>query len=144
MNRIPLIEKLKSNERAFGLCSEEERTCFKEVGPDNCLYYSRDLDWRQAWCFNPTGAICIKPDYAPTPKEKKREVYEADTDNGMRLFFKSPSCEAIGLALEAAVRLPNFIAFQYANGERDMLPRRIRGACHNPAQIPKYVVLAEE
>ena len=38
-----LIEKLKSNERPFGLCSEEEQACFKEATKGNCEIYKRGV-----------------------------------------------------------------------------------------------------
>ena len=70
-----IIEKLKDKEyvRAFGLMSPEEKECFIEVGPENCLFYSKGDGWSPAAkssadVFYPCFTYAIKPDYHPEPE----------------------------------------------------------------------------
>jgi len=64
-----LIEKLKKNEKPFGLMEPEEQECLKKVGKKNCLYASdMTKGWLQApvnvdFCWGVTYAI--KHDYKP-------------------------------------------------------------------------------
>ena len=47
MTNKELITKLKNKDaaRAFGICSPEEQAVYKEVGKENCLYFSETGEW---------------------------------------------------------------------------------------------------
>jgi hypothetical protein len=132
-----LIEKLKDNKVCFGLLSEQEQECLKKAGKGNCqVRGSRNL-WEPAfsggWNFELTYRI--KPDYQPEPKEKKLPV-ENHSNNWLM---------AEGDNLTAFLNRPDFIAWEDENGERWVgCPRRQKGDCTKPADIPKYVVLREK
>ena len=66
-----IIKRLKDKNyvRAFGLMSPEEQACFREVGEDNCLYYSSGIpDWQIPAGFANGTTYAIKPDYQPEPE----------------------------------------------------------------------------
>lgn len=141
-----MIERLKSNERLFGLCHREERICFEEVGVENCNIFAGDEDspnnWEDAKSHSKRflwwRSYRIKPDYAPQPKEKKVEVFQHCNELA---YHKAPNKLRIQL-LGEAVNDPDFIAFEYEDGEHYVTPRRINGL-GLAAEIPKYVILAE-
>ena len=145
-----LIERLKSNERPFGLCSEEEKACFREVGKSNIVAFSYSGDWNPPLddgIFAKAATYRINQFYTPPPKEKKIEVIE--------LLFASRQRTvptANGVVLPDWLNDPSFIAFEYEDiigsselGDLDY--RSVKPRLINPkggsALIPKYVILAE-
>jgi len=64
-----MIEKLKKNEKPFGLLSLEEQECLKKVSIWNCLLYTGVNFFQPAGTtFNPETTYCINPDYQPEPE----------------------------------------------------------------------------
>ena len=105
------IEKLKNNEKPFGLLTPEEQECFRKVSKGNCLYVS---DMMKKWYQAPlAGEFCygctyrIKPDYQPEPEFvdleiillKKRGKLGCSIDNYWHDLHELPS-------------LPNFVGFK--------------------------------
>ena len=71
MTNEELITKLKNKDaaRAFGICSLEEQTVYKEAGEGNCLFFSSTGEWIEltTWKddFTKNGTYVIKPDWEP-------------------------------------------------------------------------------
>lgn len=65
---MDLIEKMKKNEKPFGLLQPEEQECLKKVRNKNCVFYTVDGDWEDtagldSFCIG--QVYRIKPDYQP-------------------------------------------------------------------------------
>ena len=71
-----MIEKLKSNKKAFGLMEPEEQECFEKVGKQNCLVYTNGGKWEDAakCLFQSGSTYAIKPDYKPEPEFVDLEI----------------------------------------------------------------------
>jgi len=71
-----MIEKLKKNEKPFGLLSPEEQECFEKVGCKNCLYYDSGKKWHERTVnpFFDVSTYRIKPDYKPKPEFVDLEI----------------------------------------------------------------------
>ena len=146
-----LSEKLKKNERPFGLCSEEEQKCFEEVTKGNCEIFHEDK-WMPQTPPNHTDFLAndtfrIKPDYASPPKEIRKPVCDKHSNDGRH-------------PLEEYLSYTNFVCFEYEDCEtvrnlfnkvasiwketgkfRSVLPRLPNPG--GPALLPEYVILAE-
>ena len=70
-----LIEKLKKNEKPFGLLTLEEQECLRKIGIKNCLYYSSGIpNWQIPAGFANGQTYRIKPDYKPEPEYVDLEI----------------------------------------------------------------------
>lgn len=78
-----LIEKLKKNEKPFGLLSEEEQECLEIVGKNNCLFYDSYGKWlcgEVSNYFRKNSSYRIRPSYQPEPEYVDYEItLNADT-----------------------------------------------------------------
>jgi len=79
---MDLIEKLKHNEKPFGLNSPEEQECFEKVGKRNCEEYSGREWGRVMSVFFNSHTYRIKPDYQPEPQVEKAEIELGDIWTG--------------------------------------------------------------
>lgn len=138
---MSLIEKLKHNEKPYGLNSKEEQECFEKTGLENCQiqadYSIKWFDCKQIGIehFGTAGKFRIKPDYQPEPQTEKCEV-KALAEG---IFYERDRyCRKIHEALSD----PDFSQFL----DKDGNPMKIRGDydlhCNHgkPAPIPKWVV----
>lgn len=137
-----LIEKLKNNEKPYGLNTKEERGCFEKVGRANCLYLQPDITWKSIDCiggsktFHKKDVYCIKLDYQPEPGVEKCEV---DRKNPYRLRYKRK--ERVWVFLHEAFSDPDFMYFEFEDGFKSLGPRLTTECSRDePAPVPKYVV----
>ena len=104
-----IIEKLKQNEKPFGLLSKEEQELLKKVEFENRLFYSPEKGWvndRDSYTGN-AQTFRIKPDYQPEPEYVD---YEISLDS---------TCELLGInwsvseffPLGEIVSMPDFEGF---------------------------------
>jgi len=83
MNKSEIITKLKDKKtvRAFGLCSKEEQTVYKEADKKNCLCVSDVGTWvlpvKQG--FDKRITYAINDDWEPEPEYDKRPVLISDS-----------------------------------------------------------------
>jgi len=97
-----LIEKLKHNEKPFGLLSEEEQECLKKVGYKNCQIFDEE-GWKdkKGSKFYSSSTYRIKPDYNPEPEYIEYEIQKKDSWLGIYTGY------AIG---ESVINIPhNFL-----------------------------------
>jgi hypothetical protein len=107
-----LIEKLKHNERPFGLCTKEEQECFKEVRKQNCLFYSVENKWLEILSSSATTnhfpneqTYRIKSDYQPQPEYMYEDVIIINNE------LRAKQIGGIYCVIDALVRLPDFRGF---------------------------------
>ena len=111
-----LIEKLKKNEKPFGLLAPEEQECLKKAGKKNCLFYGSS-GWEpkeadETFCVWQTYAINL--DYQPVPKFVDVEiVIQEHTSDRTCLYVLGCiyTDEYIFIPLYKLPSLPNFEYF---------------------------------
>jgi len=71
-----MIEKLKKNERPFGLLTLEEQECLKKVSKENCVIFNETwvTPCRLRQPFENKFTYAIKPDYKPEPEFVDLEI----------------------------------------------------------------------
>ena len=112
-----LIEKLKKNERPFGLCSKEEQECFERVGRGNCKCFDINKEWAElisGLCFGTCSTYRIKSNYQLKPEMKKYEVYTTSKTNTCWFYFDT--LKEKQWSLSSAMNMPNFSHFELDNG----------------------------
>lgn len=111
MNKKELIEKLKKNERPFGLLSKEEQKTLEEVGYKNRMLYS-GLEWIDNWTdvIDETNVYCIKSDYDPELSIEKCKVFRSAI-NGLLMYQRRG--DHFCCYLSNAADDPTFCGFWY-------------------------------
>jgi len=108
MTKKELIEKLKKNEKPFGLLSEEEQEVLRNTPTEHRLYFDG-----YGWVNDPTegisrnNAVQIKDDYEPCPKFIECEVF-CKEDGDLMFWYQ---CD--NWVLDMAPKFANFIGFMY-------------------------------
>ena len=130
-----LIEKLKQNEKPFGLLGEEEQSCLKNIGHRNRQFYGDG--WKiDNDSFVAAGiAYRIKPDY-------RSEIIECEVkcaDDGWLKYDYDGETYGLTCALHYA----NFIGYRYASGYFVGPPRSFSNR-ETRAEIPTHVVFKKE
>ena len=107
-----LIERLKSNEKPFGLLSKEEQECFNEIGMKNCEIY-RYSKWNQAVhnIFHTDSTYRIKPDYQPEPEYDDLEIKEYEFIYYPRKMLGIDLGNGESYILSKVPSMPNFECF---------------------------------
>lgn len=103
-----LIEKLKKNERPFGLCTKEEQECFRKVGKKNCQFFNGGWQKSIYDTFEPGSVYRIKKTYTPEAEIEKCERYY--DEHGLACFKLAGKTE---LCIHTAVSHKNFAGFEY-------------------------------
>lgn len=88
-----LIKHLKTNDRAFGLCSKEERECFQAIKLQNCMFFDSTGSWYGEWghtVFQEDVTYRIKADY-----QAETEYVEEE-----RIFTVLKTKNEVALAVE--------------------------------------------
>jgi len=119
-----LIEKLKKNEKPFGLLTLEEQECLDKVGKQNCLVYTNSGKWENAakCSFQSGNTYAIKPDYQPEPEFVDLEIVRHGDFLGA---FNDPDVLPFNFThLHCLPSLPKFHSFVYTkvNGVEEWLP----------------------
>ena len=139
-----IIEKLKNNETLFSRLGEKEIACFKAVGKKNCVWWTCFNEWKKfndvaaESSFQSTCVYRIHKDYEV--KEEKGYVKQAVLKSAV--FGES----ALGVMLPTGfcplgncANLPNFMFYEYSNGNKSCCSRAWQGSAH-AALYPDYVV----
>ena len=139
------IERLKNNEKPFGLLSKEDQELLCEINNKYGLEWFDGSRWStlsfRPWEIATCSSFRIHKDYHPEPKVIRCEVYE---ESGW-LWFGLPS--GSDYTIDEAVAIPNFIAYDYGYGHTAIHPRLMCNELDKKditAQTPKYVLFAEE
>ena len=140
---ITLVEKLKNNEILFSRLGEKEIACFKAVDKKNCVWWTCFNEWKKVddvaaiTGFNGTCVYRIHKDYEV--KEEKGYVKQAVyTSHGMLgVMLPTGFCP-----LGNCANLPNFMFYEYSNGNKSCCSRAWQGSTH-PALYPNYVVFSK-
>ena len=112
-----LIEKLKKNEKPFGLLDPEEQKYLKKVGINNCRIFFIQNEWSMAGgSFIAFYTYAIKPDYQPEPEFVDLEIRSDSTNDWLGV----PDCGGNYdwlpyhfTHLHCLPSLPNFVGFHY-------------------------------
>lgn len=112
-----LIERMKKNEKPFGLLNCKEQRLLCSIGREFCQYYAaKGFPWlelnRGDNQFDETLTYRICPDYAPEPEVIRCEVYEKDG----QLYYDHPVQKSC--FLNEALNDKDFIACEYVGGSK--------------------------
>jgi len=144
---ITLVEKLKNNETLFSRLGEKEIACFKAVGKKNCVWWTCFNEWKKVddvaaiTGFNGSCVYRIHKDYEV--KEEKgyvKQVVYTSTVFGkptLGVMLNDGFCP-----LNDCTSCPNFMFFEYDNGNKSCCSRAWQGSTH-PALYPNYVVFSK-
>lgn len=106
---MDMIEKLKKNEKPFGLLSKEEQECLKDVEVIN-LEHFQDGKWEQSFALLDHLTYRINPDYQSEPEHEDVEIEIEDNRLGIdstKWFDK----ELHFTPLHEIIDMPNFVDF---------------------------------
>ena len=115
-----LIEKLKRNEKPFGLLSKEEKECIRKAGMENVQYYNGD-NWINKPCAYPDlfthSTYRIKPDYQPEPEYEDVEIVMHGKclggNENLRLGIWNANSPRFWIPLYEIPAMPNFVDFHH-------------------------------
>lgn len=138
-----LIERMKKNEKPFGLLNCKEQRLLCSIGREFCQYYAaKGFPWlelnRGDNQFDETLTYRIRPDYAPEPEVIRCEVMLQN--NNVVYIIES---QRAGILLYKALGNKNYIESEWADGTRDCNIRRYKGNGQS-AEYPVAVLFAEE
>lgn len=137
-----LIERLKQNEKPYGLLTEEERECFESIGKNNCLFFD-GVRWHPCNTgeFFREYAYRISPKYQVEPEVVKCEVKkikDSFREDHLRYFRGN-----YWRHLTESLNDPDFMYFEYEDGRQgveSVVGRYFNLNNNDPAEWPKFVV----
>ena len=139
---MDLIEEMKKNERPFGLLTDDKKELLRNIEIEDCRIF-KSGGWTNClnvvFNFENKYTYCIRADYHPEPEIERCEVFKGENE-----FRYKRDRDAMSLGIEIAVRIIDFIGYEYEGGRKGIHPRLFHpvareDACE-PAEIPKYVL----
>jgi len=134
-----MIEKMKNNEKPFGLLVPEEQEFMKSLPSQTCEYYTGGR-WNRLSdpSFGKPITYRISQDYKPELEIERVAVDMSDENGGIGFSYQ----EWCWCFIEEAAHHPNFIEYEYEDGETSLYPR-LPGKKGRPARDPKYVLFVK-